>query len=109
MAYKMKSSVDKLCSPLSRTTGRNDVLTKNIKDTSQKGDEDVRPKPSSKNTGPVESKESLTKSRDKVRDSEKAERASSPSGTIFDSSKETQEASEKARSERRSKLDYVKR
>ena len=109
MAYKMKSSVEKLCSPLSRTTGRNDVLTKNIKDTSQKGDEAVRTKPSSRKIGPAESKENLAKSRNKIRESEKAERASSPTGTIFDSSKETQKATEKARSEYNSKRDYVKR
>ena len=44
MGFKMKSSIDKLCgvSPLKRETG--DVLTKNIVNTNQKGDEQIRAK-----------------------------------------------------------------
>ena len=70
MGFKMKSSIDKLCgvSPLKRDTG--DVLTKNIVNTNQKGDEEIRAKKASeaksKKTGPVESEKSMDKKINKV-------------------------------------------
>jgi len=77
MGFKMKSSIDRLCgvSPLKRETAqskkdKNDPLRKNIVDTSQKGDAEIRAKQDSKKTskkiGPVESQKSIDKKREKV-------------------------------------------
>ena len=104
-------------SPMKRETkqskrDKNDPLLQNIKDTSQKGDEQIRAKQASKKrskkVGPVESPEAIKKKRAKVTETRKAEEASSPSGTIFDSTKETQDASDKARKGYREAKAYSK-
>jgi len=51
----------------------------------------------SKKIGPVESPKAIKEKRANVTKTRKAEEASSPSGTVFGSTKETREASDKAR------------
>jgi len=62
----------------------------------------------SKKIGPVESPEAIKKKMAKVTETRKAEEASSPSGTVFDSTKETQEASDKARKDYKEAKAYSK-
>jgi len=61
MAYKMKGFSGFKDSPMKRTTG--DVLTKNISNTNQKGD-NAKPDRKSKKIGPVESPEAINKKYD---------------------------------------------
>jgi len=107
MAYKQKGFPMHVgVSPMKRDTG--DVLTKNIRNTSQKGD-NAKPDPKSEKKGPAESPEVIKSKRTKVTETRKAEEASSPSGTVFDSTKETQDASDKARADYKKAASYVKK
>tara|TARA_R110000822_G_scaffold297007_1_gene419547 strand:- start:61 stop:405 length:345 start_codon:yes stop_codon:yes gene_type:complete len=62
----------------------------------------------SKKVGPVESPEAIKSKRAKVTETRKAEEASGKSGTIFDSTKETQDASDKARADYKEAKAYSK-
>ena len=80
-------------SPAKRTTG--DVLTKNIKDTSQKGD-NAKPKPKSKKVGPVESPEAMDKKIDEYFAAKDKISASAKKGDSFRKYMGEGPASEKA-------------
>jgi len=93
-------------SPMKRDTG--DVLTKNIVDTSQKGDEAVKPKPKSSKIGPAQSPEAIKKIRANVTKTRKTAEASGKSGTIFDATDKTLDANEAAMNKDREARKYVK-
>ena len=114
MTFKMKGpTFFNKKSPMKRETAqsrkdKNDPLLRNIKDTSQKGDEAVKPKPKSSKIGPVQSPEARKKIRANVTKTRKTAEASGKSGTIFDATDKTLDANEAAMNKDREARKYVK-
>ena len=94
--------------PTRRDTG--DVLTKNIKDTSQKGDDAAKTvELKSAKPGPAQSPEARKKIRANVTKTRKAAEASGESGTIFDATDEALDANYAAMDKYKEAQKYVKR
>ena len=106
MAFKMKGFSGFKDSPVKRTTS--DVLTRNIRNTNQKGD-NAKPKPKSSKIGPAQSPEARKKIRANVTKTRKAAESSGKSGTIFDATDKTLAANEAAMNKDTEARKYVKK
>ena len=121
MAYKMKgfpTHAGVSVSPLKRETKqsrryKNDPLLKNIKDTSQKGDEEIRAKQDSKKrskkVGPVESPKAIDKKYDDHFAAKDKIKASAKKGDSFEKYMGEGPASDKTKKKVEEAESYVKK
>jgi hypothetical protein len=111
MAYKQKGfpmHAGTSVSPMKRDTG--DVLTKNISNTNQKGDEQIKAKiireTTSKKIGPAESPEAIDKKKDAHFDAVNKIKAGAKKGDSFETYMGEGPASDKTRKEVDEALAY---
>ena len=106
-----KISAAPYASPAKRTTG--DVLTKNIVNTNQKGDEEIRAKKASKakskKVGPVESPKAIKKKAEKVFTERDKIKATAKKGDSFETYMGEGPASKAAEKKYDEAKDYVKK